>query len=349
MHHFISLRTVVRVARRLRTGALMPPLVAWWRSGVRVLVASVLLTACGGGGKVVDWVEATTGFDLPLVSGTRGDRALVIGINRYANPRNNLRGAVRDANNIKALLSRDLGFESDQILLLTDELATRDGILTGIRDWLVAGTRPGARALVYFSGHGDSLADQNGDERDGKDEALIPHDERWILDDEIGALFAGLRDREVYLIVDACYSGTITRSATKDPDPSVVRTLRRYEARGQTTDRSVDAGEVRRLQRDDGFIEVTGNVVAWTAVEAHQLALEAPEGGNWQGVFTRRFVEGIAKQRADRDGDGRITHAELLDYVRDETTKYCSRNRCKDGHTPLLEGPPGVLTRVVTR
>ena len=343
-----QLRTVVHVARELECRKRIP-LAVWWWSAARLLITLVAVAGCGAGARVVDWMETTTGFDVPFVSGTRGDRALVIGINRYANPRNNLRGAVRDARNIKGLLSRDLGFESDQILLLTNEQATRDAILTGVRDWLVAGTRPGARAMFYFSGHGDSRPDYDGDERDGKDEALVPHDERRILDDEIGSLFADLHDRQVYLIVDSCYSGTITRSASKDPDPSVVRTIGRYDARPQTLDRSIGADKMRAPRRDSGFIEVTGNLVAWTAVEAHQLAIESPEGGEWQGVFTRRFVDGIAERRADRDRDGRVTHAELLEYVRNESRKYCRRNPCRAGHNPLLEGPPEVLARDVTR
>ena len=341
----------MRRAELLR-GRTLLPLTMRRRIGISFLVVTVstiALAGCDVGGRVVDWVETTTGFDVPLVAGTRGDRALVIGINRYSNPRNNLRGAVRDAHNIQSLLSRDMGFEPDQILLLTNEQATRDAILTAIRQWLVAGTRPGARALLYYSGHGDSRPDHDGDEQDRTDEALVPHDERWILDDEIGSLLADLHDRRVYLIVDSCYSGTITRSVSSDPDPSVVRTIRRYDGRPQTPGRSVGGDESHAARGSGGFIEGADNIIAWTAVEAHQLALETSEGGQWQGLFTSAFVDGIAERRADRDRDGRITHAELLDYVLDKTEGYCRRKRCRDGHTPILEGPSDVLARDVTR
>jgi hypothetical protein len=75
--------------------------------------------------------------------------------------------------------------------------------------------------------------------------------------------------------------------------------------------------------------------------------MEAPEP---QGVFTRRFIAGIAERKADSDGDGRVTHAELLDYVTVESEAYCERNRdiCGLGLTPSLVGPPSLMSTAVT-
>ena len=324
-------------------------------------------------GAFTGWLESTTGVALGVGGGgsdgaedgapPRGDRALVIGINRYANPGFNLKGAVRDAHNMRDLLSEHLGFRRDQIRLLTDEQATRDGILDGVRDWLAAGTRPGSRALLYFAGHGFYQEDDDGDEEDGYDEALAPHDiqlvsasrdlvpqrfENLILDDEIGELVAGMQDRQVVLIVDSCHSGTITRTMSRPADPDAVRTiaLRLGEAQHRGVGhRSAGPSAAGR----EGFVEARDNLVAWTAVAAHQLALEDVEAPERQGVFTSRFVRGIAQRRADHNRDGRVTHAELLDYVRSESQSYCDRNpTCKGtGLTPTLEGPQDVLMRDV--
>ena len=68
-----------------------------------------------------------------------GDRALVIGIDHYADARLNLAGAVRDAHNIRGLLTEHLGFAAEQVRVLTNQDATREGILTAIREWLVVG------------------------------------------------------------------------------------------------------------------------------------------------------------------------------------------------------------------
>ena len=305
------------------------------------------------------WVNETTGRELVMASGgaagtddpapARGDRALLIGIDDYADASiPDLQGAVNDVRNMHALLTGHLGFDAEQIRLLTDAQATREGILAGVRDWLVAGTRPDSRALLYFAGHGVQQPDQDGDEEDRQDEALAPHDTRrvssaapprydnLILDDEVGALFDALSDRQAYLVVDSCFSGTITRSLGLDP--GMVRTiLPRHGAGGGA---SATRGETP-TEPAPGFVEREGNLIAWTAVASNQLALEDVESQPRQGFFTGRFVRGIAEKAADRNGDGRIVHAELLDYVRSESKEYCERQQqdCRGGLTPLLEGP----------
>ena len=311
-------------------------------------------------------------FGVPASAGAspaRGDRALLVGIDRYADAAiTDLRGAARDARNVHWLLTEHLGFDSSQILTLTDDGATRDGIVTGIRDWLVAGTRPGSRALLYYSGHGYFQPDEDSDEPDGYDEALVPHDARvlsletrpmqvanLILDDEIHTLLDGLEERVVHVIVDSCHAGTMTRSlAPPAADPRHVRTIglgleaerARVGSRAPFT-RSVAVAR----QKDAGFIEAKGNVTVWTAVSPLQLALEDRESQEPQGVFTGRFVRGIAERLADRDGDGRVVNAELLDYVRAESEAYCARHPrdCEAGLTPSLAGRRDLLiTEVMT-
>ena len=317
------------------------------------------------------WVNETTGRELVVASGgaavtedpapPQGDRALLIGIDRYPDAAiSDLQGAVNDAHNMRGLLAGHLGFDAEQIRVLTDAQATRAGILAGIRDWLVAGTRPDSRALLYFAGHGYHQPDQDDDEPDGLDEALVPHDARLasaagatmrfanlILDDEIGSLFDELADRQAYLIVDSCFSGTITRSLSlAPPDQHVVRTILPRSGTGQWApgSRSVSPSAV-----NPGFVERKGSLVAWTAVAADQKALEDLESQPRQGFFTGRFVRGIAEKAADRNGDGRIVHQELLDYVREESEAYCARQQqhCPSGLTPLLEGPPDIEARDV--
>ena len=318
-----------------------------------------LVASGGAGGTEEPSTEgASTGYDDPP---PKGDRALLIGINRYADSKFNLGGAVNDAHNMRGLLTGYLGFDADQVRLLTDAQATRNGILEGIRSWLVDGTRPGARALLYFAGHGYYQADTNGDETDRWDEALVPHDARLvsadskprkfanlIIDDEIGALFDDLSDRQAYLIVDSCHSGTITRSMEEAPDPSVVRTIDLRLGGGW------DSSGTRAATRstgpdgsDQGFIERRGNLIAWTAVESNQLALEDLEAPERQGFFTGRFVRGVTGQYADHNRDGRVVHSELLRYVRSESEAYCERQKkhCQRGLTPMLEGPPDVRMR----
>ncbi len=80
---------------------------------------------------------------------------------------------------------------------------------------------------LHFSGHGQQIQDDNRDEFDGLDEALVPYDapmeyapgyrgERHWRDDEIGAFLARLQEKlgpsgQIFTVFDACHSGTATR------------------------------------------------------------------------------------------------------------------------------------------
>src|SRR5262245_20215046 len=136
-------------------------------------------------------------------------RALCIGIDEYPTPYE-LYGCVRDSRAwAQALTAR--GFE---VTSLANGHATREAILSGLSA-LVDQASAGDSVVFQFSGHGTQVDDLDGDERDGKDEALCPFD--WstgalIIDDDLRALFARLgAGVTCTCFVDCCHSGTITR------------------------------------------------------------------------------------------------------------------------------------------
>jgi hypothetical protein len=119
-----------------------------------------------------------------------------------------------------------LGFGTDSIRVLANEAARADSIRDAIADWLIDGTAPGDRVLLYYSGHGSTVRDRRPfDEVDGWDEVLTGHDVRldWVdsqlqasgvvTDDELFELLSRLTGRDVTVIIDACTSGSATRGA----------------------------------------------------------------------------------------------------------------------------------------
>lgn len=165
-------------------------------------------------------------------------RALIIAISNYApwTGWSNL-NAHKDAALLKEVLQRQL-FKEENMVLLADSQATYRGIISAV-NLLIAQSYPGDIVFFHFSGHGQQILDDDGDEVDGYDEALIPYDagmhyrpgiyqgEHHLRDDLIGKMLDSLRQKlgptgSLMVSLDACHSGTATRGmgiirGTADP------------------------------------------------------------------------------------------------------------------------------------
>ena len=147
--------------------------------------------------------------------GVRRSKCLLVGINDYkpiGTGGADLRGCVNDVKDMANTLVI-CGFSPINFRVITDSRATKAGILDGLK-WLVRGARPGDSIVFYYSGHGSYMVDASGDEPDGKDELLCPHDwPNYISDDDLGAIFRALPPGvNLEVILDSCHSGTATKS-----------------------------------------------------------------------------------------------------------------------------------------
>lgn len=157
-------------------------------------------------------------------------RALIVGIDRYINPRLGeldpeweLQGCVNDARSFHDLVtSAPFGYRaSEEIRLLLDDEATRDGIQKGLAWLLDKGAYAGGGRdvrLFYFAGHGTYVADESGDEvgpGGERDEVLVTHDHSWdrpLRDDDLRRIFDRIPDDVTFtFIADCCHSGTIQK------------------------------------------------------------------------------------------------------------------------------------------
>ncbi|KAK3002143.1 hypothetical protein RJ639_022324, partial [Escallonia herrerae] len=142
-------------------------------------------------------------------------RAVLCGVS-YRGQQKSLNGSVNDVMSMKSFLVRR-GFPHASILVLTEDdplrIPTRHNMQWAM-DWLVQGCQSGDSLVFYYTGHGSSVPNFNGDERDGYDEALCPVDYMTagkILDDEINARIVRPLPRGVKLhaMIDTCHSGTV--------------------------------------------------------------------------------------------------------------------------------------------
>jgi|GEM_PF-765137 len=294
-----------------------------------------------------------------------GNRALLIGIDDYWDDDFDLTGSVADVERIRGLLLADGSFTEDQILVLTDAEATRANIHLAFEQWLTAQTRPDDLALLYFAGHGFHQQDLNGDEADAIDEAIVPYDAnrfrardlirpavmRVIVDDDIGILLRAIADRRVTAIFDSCFSGSVTRNlAANVPDTAIARSL---DFRLGGTFKPLPRSSMSARTNANDLIDLRNDkLVVWTAVSERELALVDRSATPPGGVFTSAFVDGLQDKAADADGDGIVSHAELLDHLRQRAGSYCEKNpgSCGIGLTPTLEAASeAYLTDVISR
>lgn len=129
--------------------------------------------------------------------------AILIGLN-YPGSRFTLRGCINDVKNGENLLIKN-GYITN---LLTDsEISSQFDVLEALNELKKCKSQT---VFFHYSGHGTQVADKDGDELDGKDEALYSKNGHLITDDEINSLLALYpEDKTVFLVFDCCHSGTI--------------------------------------------------------------------------------------------------------------------------------------------
>jgi len=139
-----------------------------------------------------------------------------IGISDFLDPGiRDLKVGEKDALAMADVMKRTCGL--DEAWTLVGPQASLKNIEDAVRTRLPAATRPGDVVVIYWSGHGARCADDNGDERDGFDEYLVPYDGQWadeatirrtmLLDDTIGRWLQELDGRKLVVILDTCHSG----------------------------------------------------------------------------------------------------------------------------------------------
>jgi hypothetical protein len=264
-------------------------------------------------------------------------RALLIGISKY--PKKPLNTEVDLALLSNALIRHH--FPASQIKQIKDEQCTNKGIVGAIRAHLIAPAQPGDILVLHYSGHGKQLKDDNGDEPDQKDEAIVPYDTLAPLrDDEIGKLLLEMRKKvgpqgHVLFTFDACHSGTVVRDEDK-PDLPASRFYPSDEALSKATDPNEFTGYASETGL--GAIVDTkipkeselGTVVILTAARSDDEASQHTENGQKGGLFS------YALSRALLYAGKSITYSTLFERAASwaKSQKLCSPQI--EGHRDLL-------------
>jgi Caspase domain len=263
------------------------------------------------------------------------DLALMIGVTEYDEK------AIRSLegpNNDVVLMWRELkrrGFQPDDMTVLADNLPQRDdiprangpptraAIMAGLKA-IVERARPDDFVLFQYSGHGTTqpVTDPSAQiepEPDGRDQVLLPRDAGYydrqkgsirnaIIDDELALALDAIRLKgaTVWVIVDACHAGTVTRTG------GVTRTVP-ATALGIPSEPGPTTAQPAAARRSGTFVARgaadKGPLIGFFAVDSRTEAIERPFPGfapgltgrpndERLGVFTAHLVRALETGKA---------------------------------------------------
>lgn len=232
------------------------------------------------------------------------------------------------------------------ISLLTDADATKAGIIAAI-EALTAKAQKGDIVVFHFSGHGQQIQDDNGDEKDdGYDEAIIPYDakvryetgvyegENHLRDDELDVLFNNLREKlgndgNLLVILDACHSGTATRGGMDNARGTMSKMAKPGYNPSESGEQEVGMTDVDNPDKvkSRGSIAELASMVVLSGASPHQLNYETKDDkGNSVGSLSYAF------SRAVRKSDKNTSYRGFFEEIKIDMSVLAPRQK------PQIEG-----------
>lgn len=274
---------------------------------------------------------------LALLVGIDNYQADIPNLHRDTETYAKLHGSLDSHNLQQVLISNRYNFAPADVRVLSDKESTHKGIVTAFRQQLIAQARPGDIVVFMYSGHGDQVKDDNGDETDGLDEVFVPYDwnnnddNSFLRDDEIQQLLADLAKKmtvngkmkgNITMIVDSCHSGTIARG----------RLIAKGRGRGEMA-RNASKGNSQSRHTGSGYdADSIKNYVLISACQSDQSAYETsgPDGKSRGGAL----VYNLCKILTEDNINPGMTYKELIDRTRIQVKADPDSQQ----QTPVAEG-----------
>lgn len=243
-------------------------------------------------------------------------KAFCVGINDYPYDGSDLNGCVNDATAWAELLIQHYDFADTDVKIVTDVDATKQHIVSGLKD-LLKGATAGDVLVFTNSSHGSYIAETDGDEAK-YDEVVCPYDiaDNVLIDDELRELFSELpKGVHAVAIMDNCHSGTVTRALVSDnlpglrsPDDRRVRFLN-PALRGDR----ILANPWRAKPNQSGNYPESGmNEILLSGCTDTEYSYDALIDGVYHGAMTYHAIKAI------REANYKLTYAQLharLDFL----------------------------------
>lgn len=276
------------------------------------------------------------------------NRALLIGMGHYKDTSVDLGGIDIDLDLMREM-ARKLGYRDNQIKVLKDREVTLSHLESTFDTWLKQGTSAGDRVLIYYTGHGSQIPDENGDEEDGLDEVLTMYDVRpqrrqdrdslegVLVDDRFSQLLASLPNRDILVLVDACHSGTSTKSFEITPESLAFGKLQDkfYSYPGMPGNNGLAANFQSKGATMD--LDTGTNYIALTAARDNEKSLASAKGS----LFTHGLHKAVLEAGSD------LSHI-TPEYLKQQAEAFVEQNvpPLKRFH-PQMSGNSALATKLL--
>ncbi len=238
------------------------------------------------------------------------NKALLVGINAYPNPSNNLRGCINDIVDMEYFIaSKNKVYAKENIRTLTDSRATKKAILAAL-NWLLLGASAGDQILFQYSGHGAQIPSHSSAiEKDGLDEIICPYDfngeaaaETAISDKEFAKIFAKIPQGVHFVwISDSCHSEDLSRKheivEANDGNSNYElkdTRFRRFNYKN-STQQAEAVGPIASLGSPTSPLH--GALLSGCA--SHQLSADAYINNRFNGAFTHYLIKNLSQYGQD--------------------------------------------------
>lgn len=269
-------------------------------------------------------------------------RALLIAVGTYApNSGWPALSSNRDADLLSGVLVKQ-GFSTQNIHILRDAAASRTGIEQALQT-LAEQSRTGDAVLIHFSGHGQQVADDNRDEADGYDEALVPYDSpmlyqagkyegaQLLRDDALGHYVQRISRRlgpagSLLVLLDACHSGTGLRGDAGTAVRGTDQPMADEHYQNAHRETAVDQNTLTEGAEPDQ--STAAPVVAFFAASAHESNYETRDETDRRiGALSYAFCKAFANAQPG------ISYRTLFDQIKTDINSQAILQN------PQAEGP----------
>lgn len=224
-------------------------------------------------------------------------RAFLVGVSDYPQNSDSSWDNIHGTNDVD-MISKTLKAQAFKVTTLINNVATAVKIRKGLKAFANS-CKSGDIVYLHFSCHGQPFEDNNGDEEDGWDEALVPYDamkvyqkgkyvgENHITDDELNGYLKAIRKQVgnkgfVYVVIDACHAGSSYRGDDEEDSVIIRGTDMGFSMSNKQYAPRIDKHGRIKIEKSSAM----ANICILEACRSYQVNSEIRESGKYYGSLS---------------------------------------------------------------